>query len=81
MKNTSYTGSAQGRKRCIQLVDLRLLIGDMKVELITSLVALVREVPETGLISSELGCVRDLDELVVGLDPFPIGEASLVGRD
>ena len=53
----------------------------MKVELITSLVALVREVPETGLISSELGCVRDLDELVVGLDPFPVSEASLVGRD
>ena len=81
MKETSYTGSAQGRKRSIQLVDLRLLIGDMKVELITSLVALVREVPETGLISSELGCVRDLDELVVGLDPFPVSEASLVGRD
>lgn len=81
MKETSYTGSAQGSKRSVQLVYLRLLIGDMKVEIITSLVALVREVPETGLICSELGCVRDLDELVVGLDPFPVGETSLVGRD
>jgi len=53
----------------------------MKVELITSLVALVREVPEAGLICSELGCVRDLDELVVGLDPVPVGETSLVGCD
>jgi len=53
----------------------------MKVEFITSLVALVRVVPETGLICSELGCVRDLDELVVGLDPVPVGKTSLVGCD
>ena len=53
----------------------------MKVELITSLVALVREVPEAGLICNELGCVRDLDELVVGFDPVPVGETSLVGCD
>ena len=53
----------------------------MEVELITSLVALVRVVPEAGLISTELGCVRDLDELVVSLDPVPVGKASLVGRD
>lgn len=53
----------------------------MKVEFIASLVALVRVVPEAGLISSELGCVRDLDELVVCLDPVPVGETLLVGSD
>jgi hypothetical protein len=53
----------------------------MKVEFIASLVALVRIVPETCLISSELGCVRNLDELVVCLDPVPISETLLVGRD
>ena len=54
----------------------------MKVELITSFVALVREVPEAGPIYcvGELGCVRDLDELVVSLDPIPVSETLLVGR-
>jgi hypothetical protein len=81
MEEPSHAGSAQGRNRSIQLVDLRLLVGDMKVEFIASLVALVRIVPEAGLISSELGRVRDLDELVVCLDPVPVGETLLVGSD
>lgn len=81
MEEPSHAGSTQGRNRSIQLVDLRLLVGDMKVELIASLVALVRIVPETGLIGSELGRVRDLDELVIRLDPVPVGETLLVGRD
>jgi hypothetical protein len=53
----------------------------MKVEFIASLVALVRVVPEAGLIGSELRRVRDLDELVVCLDPVPVGETLLVGSD
>ena len=53
----------------------------MKVELITCLVALVRVVPEAGFINSELRCVRDLDELVVCLDPVPVSETLLLGED
>lgn len=53
----------------------------MKIELITCLVALISIVPEAGSVGTELGSIWNSDELIVSLDPVPVGEALLVSGD
>jgi hypothetical protein len=81
MKESVNTGTAQRRQSRIDLIHLRHLIGDVKIELFVGLVALISVVPQASSVLRQLRSVRDRDELVVGLDPVSVGKAALVSSN